>query len=91
MFKALTRPHRVRAQVNGDERQLMAGVSVAAALMDIGQLKTGCSLRRSRPKAPYCMMGVCFECELIIDGKPGKRACMTKVQAGMKIETGSGQ
>lgn len=91
MFKALIQPHRVQTMVNGRKCQLMAGVSVAAALMEIGLLQTGCSLRRNRPKAPYCMMGVCFECELTIDGKSGTRACMTRVRDGMEIETGGGQ
>ncbi|MCT7655478.1 (2Fe-2S)-binding protein [Oceanimonas sp. NS1] len=51
-------------------------------------LTIGCSLRRGQPRAPYCMMGVCFGCELTIDDKPGVRACMTRVRPGMRIDTG---
>ena len=39
------------------------------------------------PRGAFCGMGVCFECELTIDGRPGTRACMALVTAGLRIET----
>jgi predicted molibdopterin-dependent oxidoreductase YjgC len=30
-------------------------------------------------------MGVCFDCLVVVDGNPNTRACMTFVQAGMRI------
>ena len=36
-------------------------------------------------RAPYCLMGVCFECLVEIDGVPNQQACMTPVQDGMKV------
>jgi hypothetical protein len=38
------------------------------------------------PRAPYCMMGVCFECLLEIDGEPNQQGCLVTVRAGMRIE-----
>jgi glycine/D-amino acid oxidase-like deaminating enzyme len=32
-------------------------------------------------------MGVCFECRVTIDGRPGQRACLTTVAPGMTVET----
>jgi sarcosine oxidase subunit alpha len=32
-------------------------------------------------------MGLCFECQVRIDGQPGRRACLTPAAAGMQIET----
>jgi D-hydroxyproline dehydrogenase subunit gamma len=37
------------------------------------------------PRAPYCMMGVCFECLVEVDGKPSRQACLTTVRDGMVI------
>jgi hypothetical protein len=32
------------------------------------------------------MMGVCFECLMVIDGMPSRQACMVRVTPGMRIE-----
>ena len=42
------------------------------------------------PRAPYCMMGVCFECLMVIDGVPSRQACMVTVREGMRIERQTG-
>ena len=34
----------------------------------------------------FCGMGVCNECAVEVDGKPGVLACMTTLKEGMKIE-----
>lgn len=30
-------------------------------------------------------MGVCFECRVTIDGRPGRRACLTECRPDMRI------
>lgn len=37
-------------------------------------------------RAPYCMMSICFECLLEIDGLQNVQGCMTPVKEGMKIQ-----
>ena len=37
-------------------------------------------------RAPFCMMGVCFECLVEIDGAPGAQACLTCVRDGMVVK-----
>ena len=61
------------------------GVSVAAALLSTGQGTFRTSIIGAMPRAPYCMMGVCFECFLEIDGIPARQACLTPVRDGMTI------
>ena len=39
------------------------------------------------PRGPYCGMGVCFDCELDIDGVAATQACMVDVRDGMTIRT----
>ncbi|RZV48935.1 MAG: (2Fe-2S)-binding protein, partial [Pseudomonadales bacterium] len=38
-----------------------------------------------KPRAPYCMMGVCFECLVEIDGVPNCQSCRVSVKEGMQI------
>lgn len=76
----------VRVRVNGQPVDVPAGSSVAAAIARAGVLST----RRSvggLPRAPLCGMGVCFECRVQIDGLGQRRACMTPVRDGMRVET----
>lgn len=67
-----------------------AGISVAAAL-----LASGISMFRTTPvsgaaRAPFCMMGACFDCLVEIDGVPNRQSCLTAVANGMKIRTQQG-
>jgi len=65
-------------QINGEACTVPAGCSVAAALAHAGL---------ARHCAPFCGMGQCQACRLTIDGVAERLACMTPVQAGMRIET----
>ena len=76
---------RVRIHVNGHPLEVPAGISVAAA---VARLQLPC--RRSvsgQWRAPFCGMGVCFECRMRIDGQAQQRACMTQVRNGMQVST----
>lgn len=44
--------------------------------------------RRGEPRGLFCGMGVCFDCLVTVDGRPGIRACITPTAAGMRVETG---
>ncbi|RRJ83986.1 (2Fe-2S)-binding protein [Aestuariirhabdus litorea] len=61
------------------------GYSVAAALLLAGHRHQRDSLLSGRPRGTYCMMGVCYECLVEIDGIENRQACMTEVEAGMVI------
>ena len=36
-------------------------------------------------RGPYCMMGVCFDCLVEINGLPNQQACMIKAKSGMTV------
>jgi len=61
------------------------GVSIAAALLlnGVGPFRT--TPVTSAPRAPYCMMGVCFDCLVEINGMPNRQACLTPVRQGMIV------
>ena len=63
----------------------MAGESVAASLVASGLAAfhpEGCPA----PRGIFCGMGVCRECLVSVDSRPNQRACMTRLEAGMRIE-----
>jgi predicted molibdopterin-dependent oxidoreductase YjgC len=62
-----------------------AGVSVAAALLVGGVRDFRSSVVGQAPRAPYCMMGVCFECLVEIDGVPARQSCIVSAQDGMQV------
>lgn len=79
----------VAVLVNGGEVYVPVGASVAAAVLLAGHQATRNSPVDLSPRAPYCLMGVCFECLMTIDGVPGRQACMMSAEPGMVIECGS--
>lgn len=60
------------------------GDSVAAALLVGGHAVTR-TTPGGEPRGPYCMMGVCFDCLVEVDGVANVQACMTSVRDGMKV------
>lgn len=80
----------VHLTFEGREIEAREGDSVAAALLAAGVRAIRESVVSGEPRAPYCMMGVCFECLAEIDGVPNRQACMVRVRAGMKVRRQSG-
>ncbi|PRD52160.1 2Fe-2S iron-sulfur cluster protein [Phyllobacterium myrsinacearum] len=37
-------------------------------------------------RGPYCLMGVCFDCLVVVDGIGNRQACLTPVRQGMVVE-----
>ena len=77
---------RVRLTIAGRQVTARAGESVAMAALASGIIPTRHAPVSGAPRAPYCLMGVCFECLMTIDGRPNRQACMTPVRDGMEVE-----
>lgn len=82
-------PHQRKVAVTVDGRavEAKAGDSVAAVLLASGIVAQRVSAVSGSPRGPYCMMGVCFECLVIVDGVGNRQGCMVQVRDGMAIET----
>ncbi len=80
----------VRVTIDGEPVSVPAGSSVAAALLLAGAVPSRTSAVSAAPRAPYCMMGVCFECLVEIDGVPERQACMVAAREGMAIRRAHG-
>ena len=91
LFHSLTAGASVHITVQGQAHSVPSDLSVAAAL-----LLCGYRYCRSTPvsgawRAPYCMMGVCFDCLVEIDGVPNQQACLTTVRDGMVVRWQDGK
>jgi D-hydroxyproline dehydrogenase subunit gamma len=78
----------VEIRVDGRTVRAVAGQSVAGALHQAGIDVLRRNPVTGEPRGAFCGMGVCFDCELTIDGTASQRACLAHVHPGMRIETG---
>lgn len=58
------------------------GESVAASLLASGQRELRRTAKRGEPRGIYCGIGLCHDCAVEVDGRPGVRTCMTAVADG---------
>ena len=77
---------QVTIYIDGRPFSVPAGETVAAAVLASGMTRTRSTPVSGAPRAPFCLMGVCYECLMIIDGHANRRACREWVREGMTIE-----
>ena len=75
----------VTIRVEGQPIEVPAGITVAAALLNRDPGHFCRSAAAHEPRAPHCLMGVCFECLCEIDGIPNRQACLEQVTDGMQV------
>jgi len=63
------------------------GDTIASALHALGVRKLSHSIEHKRPRGFYCAIGNCASCNMIVDGKPNVRTCVTLLKEGMVVET----
>ena len=75
-----------------DGRSITAGVgeTLATALLAAGVETFRESVVGGEPRAPYCLMGICFECLLTIDGIQNRQSCLIEVREGMVVSSQRG-
>lgn len=66
------------------------GQSVGAALTAAGIRAWRSTRVDGRPRGLFCGIGVCFDCLVVVDGRPNERACLVPADAGMRVETQEG-
>jgi len=80
----------LRLTFEGQSISACPGDTVAAALLagDVGAFRT--TPTSGAKRAAHCMMGVCFECFVEIDGVPNRQACLTEAVEGMRVRRQNG-
>lgn len=75
----------VSLDFEGTQVTARSGESVAAALLAAGVLSFRQTPVKDIARGPFCMMGVCFDCLMVIDGQPNRQACQVVATSGMKV------
>lgn len=76
----------IHVVVNDRFVEAFAGDTVAAVLLVSGHTVFRYS-PRGEPRGPFCLIGICQECLVEIDGIPNRRACLQPVAEGMRIRS----
>jgi sarcosine oxidase subunit alpha len=81
----------VSLTIEGKRIDARAGDTLAAALIAAGFDHCRTTPVTGAPRAPYCMMGVCFDCLVTIDGVGNRQGCLVTVREGMRVELQRGR
>lgn len=93
MFRRLpeAKGDTVLITVDGKPVTARAQDTVAAAILAAGIDHCRTTPVSGSPRAPYCLMGVCFDCLVVVDGTGNRQGCMVQVKDGMRVETQNGK
>lgn len=93
MFRPLT-PTAVRQavtiHVEGRAISAREGDTLAMALLNANVVPFRKTPVSGESRAPLCLMGVCFDCLLEVDGRQNVQSCMVEVQEGMQVSLPEG-
>lgn len=93
MFRRLQPDTReaVSLTIDGQRVEAREGDTVAAAMLAAKLDHCRTTPVTGERRAPYCMMGVCFDCLVTIDGVGNRQGCMVPVKAGMRVDVQHGK
>jgi D-hydroxyproline dehydrogenase subunit gamma len=93
MFRKLHDPvvTAVTVYVDGAPVAAEANESIAAVLLRQQPTWSRTTPVSDTRRAPYCMMGVCFDCLATVDGAPSIQTCLAQVRHGMRIDRQRGR
>lgn len=95
MFRAMLLPaneQRLAVEIFVEGRGVSAreGETLAVALLNAGVVPFRHTPVSGQPRAPLCLMGVCFDCLVEVDGAQNVQSCMVQVRAGMQVRLPNG-
>jgi len=79
-------PPAVEISVDGRRVEARAGDTLATALLCAGVVPLRHTPVSGRPRSPLCLMGVCFDCLVEVDGVQNVQSCLVEVRAGMQVK-----
>jgi succinate dehydrogenase/fumarate reductase-like Fe-S protein len=62
------------------------GDTIASALHALGIKTLSYSIKKHRPRGFYCAIGNCASCNMVVNGKPNVRTCITLLEPNMSVE-----
>ena len=87
MFRKISPPSTPPLTLTIDGKSVTAerGETVASVMMRQANPSCRHTPVHGSSRAPFCMMGVCFDCLVEVDGTPNMQACMLVVRDGMRV------
>ena len=90
MFKSINLPaveqqNTVVIRVEGREVYARQGQTLATAMLGAGVVPFRRTPVSSSPRTPLCLMGVCFDCLVEVDGVQNVQSCLIEVLEGMQV------
>ncbi|SDC21918.1 (2Fe-2S)-binding protein [Shouchella lonarensis] len=82
-------PQTFSFQFDDTTYEAIEGDTIASALLARGVRILRRHEETGETRGIYCNIGHCFECRVTVDGKESERACLTPVQAGMTVYSGT--
>lgn len=75
----------IEITIDGNKVVAQDGEPLAAVFLRLDDIHTRTSYPSVEQRAPYCMMGVCFECVVNVEDIGTIRSCQQTVHAGMTV------
>ncbi len=93
LFRKIDPARRAEVTLTVDGLPVAAqqGESVAAVLLRQADAASRTTPVHGSPRAPFCMMGVCFDCMVVVDGVASTQSCLVPVRDGMAVERQNGR
>ncbi len=90
MFKRMVIPaneqrNAIELMVEGRRVMARAGETIATALLSTDVVPFRRTPVSGQPRAPLCLMGVCFDCLVEVDGVSNVQSCMVEARDGMRV------
>lgn len=78
---------KIKFKFNGNDCFGYKGDTIASALHALGIKVLSHSIKKKRPRGFYCAIGNCASCDMIVNGEPNVRTCITLLEEGMDVKT----
>ncbi len=82
---------KIRFTFEGKEQYGFEGDTIASALHALGVKHLSDSIHKKRPRGFYCAIGNCASCNMIVDGIPNVRTCITPLKEGVDVRMQEGK
>lgn len=93
MFRRLPDPlgRELCFTLDGEAMLGREGDTVASAMLAAGRRSFRRTAVSGGERGPWCMMGVCHDCLVVLDGVASTQACLVLLRDGMTIDTQRGR
>ncbi|MCX4528635.1 MULTISPECIES: (2Fe-2S)-binding protein [unclassified Streptomyces] len=75
---------------DGRDLPAQTGQSIAAVLWSAGILAWRTTRETGAPRGAFCGIGSCYDCLVIVNGRPNQRACLVPARPGDTVTTQEG-